>query len=800
MDPLKMLGIGMKEPMSHPEIGTCEQRECIHTHPGHAVLNISLKPMSLSTPPSPPGFPTPDTHTQISVHKRIIQLAEARTGIVSCWRAVNDYRTDVQQQRAAALDRLRGLIDERASIATSRCEASSQELHTIVARIDALSADFAKLLQQPPADPSGPLTSLDHRCRQLIAVADRATQLVQTGAPPHLDLSGVLSSSSGSSASAPDLPHSTSAPAPAPGPCLACLQHDAQRADADAVRLALSEQLRLKDESIRSFQSALAAREVHIAALEARVAAAETALKVDLSKCEDAGGIKGYVAGLERNLERALNIPDARSILEPMNLLKEAVHGGSSSNGGGGGASSLFPGVSATEPMALNGVQIPSTEGPMMSFGTRAEGMSESDKLRSQYRRMLMAMRHQQEREKEMMEARFQSEVERLQDMLRAAGAPVPPKPEDQVKLLAAQNDELRKRLEEAAEESSNRAEYEAFRARSEAERTAQDVKDAFERQLAAATSDLAATRAQLAAHAAGTALDAQLQERDAVQTAHAAAERVALEDAYRATLRQREGEMGALLRELKEVQQDPGVPYVIREIASDSLAEGHVAYSAAYNESRPRGAGMVPTPTPYSASSAAVAAAALETSTSTAPALATAAAVEAEVAEGLRATKEWLGTLRMQREAEAQMRAEGTVPRRRGGGSRSRSISPNMSGGRPGRNPPMLAPPPPPPSGPLVDEPRVINVGSGARRRVEDTISQARCLRCGLNDEISPSFCAFHPFLLKGPSPFQFGPEYHVCKTEGHCESDPGCLVRHTHFYATGKLEGMLNTISKAL
>ncbi|GLC67204.1 hypothetical protein PLESTF_000528800 [Pleodorina starrii] len=58
------------------------------------------------------------------------------------------------------------------------------------------------------------------------------------------------------------------------------------------------------------------------------------------------------------------------------------------------------------------------------------------------------------------------------------------------------------------------------------------------------------------------------------------------------------------------------------------------------------------------------------------------------------------------------------------------------------------------------------------------------RCLRCGLNDAISPGCCRFHPALLSQPSGLRFTPEWMACEAAGHTARTPGCFMRSEHFY----------------
>lgn len=120
-----------------------------------------------------------------------------------------------------------------------------------------------------------------------------------------------------------------------------------------------------------------------------------------------------------------------------------------------------------------------------------------------------------------------------------------------------------------------------------------------------------------------------------------------------------------------------------------------------------------------------------------------------------------------------------------------------------------------------------LLEPAAGTGRPMQQRPSGLRCLRCGLNDESAPGYCAFHPFHLKGPSPFQvgtsrpaagplawppagrgrmgrddvspkpqYGPEWHVCKSEGHSLDSRGCMVRREHYYATGPIAALLESI----
>jgi len=66
------------------------------------------------------------------------------------------------------------------------------------------------------------------------------------------------------------------------------------------------------------------------------------------------------------------------------------------------------------------------------------------------------------------------------------------------------------------------------------------------------------------------------------------------------------------------------------------------------------------------------------------------------------------------------------------------------------------------------------------------------RCLRCGETEQSSPGVCRFHPFLVKAPNPFLYGPEWHLCKAAGHSSDDSGCHTRLEHYYPTGIAESL--------
>ena len=58
-------------------------------------------------------------------------------------------------------------------------------------------------------------------------------------------------------------------------------------------------------------------------------------------------------------------------------------------------------------------------------------------------------------------------------------------------------------------------------------------------------------------------------------------------------------------------------------------------------------------------------------------------------------------------------------------------------------------------------------------------------CVRCGLNDAISPGLCAFHPALVPDPGPLLFGPEWQSCSGGCHAIDQPPCFSRAVHTYS---------------
>ncbi|GMH42266.1 hypothetical protein BSKO_10185 [Bryopsis sp. KO-2023] len=61
---------------------------------------------------------------------------------------------------------------------------------------------------------------------------------------------------------------------------------------------------------------------------------------------------------------------------------------------------------------------------------------------------------------------------------------------------------------------------------------------------------------------------------------------------------------------------------------------------------------------------------------------------------------------------------------------------------------------------------------------------SASACIRCGSRESAGP--CRFHPALLRSPGPLLFSPEWHACKAAGHSRDQPGCYVRKEHYRPT--------------
>ena len=72
-----------------------------------------------------------------------------------------------------------------------------------------------------------------------------------------------------------------------------------------------------------------------------------------------------------------------------------------------------------------------------------------------------------------------------------------------------------------------------------------------------------------------------------------------------------------------------------------------------------------------------------------------------------------------------------------------------------------------------------------------EQPVSAAHCLRCGVKQSQKMHDCRFHPALLRHPGPFLYSPEWHACRAAKDARGDPGCYVRHGHYFPGQAVQG---------
>lgn len=76
------------------------------------------------------------------------------------------------------------------------------------------------------------------------------------------------------------------------------------------------------------------------------------------------------------------------------------------------------------------------------------------------------------------------------------------------------------------------------------------------------------------------------------------------------------------------------------------------------------------------------------------------------------------------------------------------------------------------------------VTAAAAAATAAESVAATSGCVRCGVTAGVGCAECRFHPALLTDPGPLQYSPEWHACRAAGHSGVDPGCHMRHGHYF----------------
>eukprot|EP00803_Ostreobium_quekettii_P009450 evm.model.scf_5.6 EVM.evm.TU.scf_5.6 scf_5:60235-68550(-) len=388
-------------------------------------------------------------------------------------------------------------------------------------------------------------------------------------------------------------------------------------------------------------------------------------------------------------------------------------------------------------------------------------------RLREMYLKMLMQIKHRNLKEREKSELRHKEEMQALvkthEDTIarllaqfnkQGMGPATDGNDVTEMKLLKEENNALKEKMDKLSDAFDSRLEYALYSQRCEHEKEIIGMKDMCEKSMEESKMETCGLRDALAAQQeimtpekmksivndAIRAKDAE-HHADLLRANDMWQQKVdAVEDHYKSALTKREGEYDQLLNELRRIQQTHN------STCSSSEASHH---SGAEPQARPKGKARTLSP-------------------------------QTKLHTGKRCSASIGGSSPAAIPGVAGFREEGMQHDGTGRPAPCLGSCVGSSGASVESQTETFADAVLTSGTPLEQ----CLLADGNQRTANAIGRTARCARCGLNDEVAPGHCCFHPALLRAPGPMLYSPEWHTCKVSHHSASTPGCYSRREHYY----------------